>query len=85
LGKLFTHIHTHLSLSPNSIIWYQSRGSDVLRLVGNHRSNISRVREPVLDQTISDCYLLIVVAIKYSMEPEIVWSKPGCLTLLTYK
>jgi len=28
LGKLFTHV----PLSPSSIIWYQSRGSDVLRL-----------------------------------------------------
>jgi len=28
LGKLFTHV----PLSPSSIIWYQSRSSDVLRL-----------------------------------------------------
>ena len=25
-------VHTHVPLSPSSIIWYQSRGSDVLRL-----------------------------------------------------
>jgi len=28
LGKLFTHV----SLSPSSIIWYQLRGGDALRL-----------------------------------------------------
>ena len=40
LGKLFTHV----PLSPSSIIWYQSRGSDVLRLgtwEGNRRSGVS--------------------------------------------
>ena len=25
-------VHTHVPLSPSSIIWYQSRGSDVLPL-----------------------------------------------------
>ena len=30
LGKLFTH--THVPLSPSSIIWYPSRGGDALRL-----------------------------------------------------
>jgi len=29
LGQI---VHTHVPLSPSSIIWYQSRGSDVLRL-----------------------------------------------------
>jgi len=30
LGKLFTH--THVPLSPSSIIWYLSRGGNALRL-----------------------------------------------------
>ena len=29
LGKV---VHTHVPLSPSSIIWYRSRGSDALRL-----------------------------------------------------
>jgi len=31
LGKLFT-VHTHVPLSPSSIIWYRPRGGDALRL-----------------------------------------------------
>jgi len=36
-------VHTHVPLSPSSIIWYRSKGGDALRLdwEGNHRSGVA--------------------------------------------
>ena len=34
-------VHTHVPLSPSSMIWYRSRGGDALRLGSNHRSGIA--------------------------------------------
>ena len=34
-------VHTHVPLSPSSIIWYRPKGGDALQLGSNHRSGVA--------------------------------------------